>query len=132
VSQCHEVIDWSSNPDTLRATAAFRDEVIHPHIFQQVTFTRAARLSCPSSLSHTLLTRPLCAVPLCLQDGKSLDFLYYFDYLRAYPRDYSSMTSAFAAPSGGGGSGSGKPPMVRVTGGSNTGGGANDDADFEE
>jgi hypothetical protein len=78
----------------------------------------------PQCLTHCALLLRL------LQDGKTLDFLYYFDYLRAYPRDYSSMTSAFAGPAG---SGSGKPPMVKVTGGGrNAGGGANDDADFEE
>ena len=38
IIQSHEVIDWSSNPDTSKAMAAFRDEVIHPHIFQQVNY----------------------------------------------------------------------------------------------
>lgn len=34
--QCHEEIAWSSEPDTLRATTDFRENVIHKHIFAQV------------------------------------------------------------------------------------------------
>ena len=34
--QCHEEIAWSAEPDTVRATTSFRDNVIHPHVFQQV------------------------------------------------------------------------------------------------
>jgi len=34
------------------------------------------------------------------QDAKTLDFLYYFDYLRAYPHNYSDMTKAFGPQNG--------------------------------
>lgn len=53
-----------------------------------------------------------------------MDFLYYFDFLRAYPRDYAAMTSAFNSSGGstsgtigasGASAGNGKPPVVRVT-----------------
>lgn len=34
--QCHEEIAWSSEPNTIRAAAAFRENVIHKHVFEQV------------------------------------------------------------------------------------------------
>lgn len=34
------------------------------------------------------------------QDAKTLDFLYYFDYLRAYPHKYDDMTKAFGPQNG--------------------------------
>jgi len=34
------------------------------------------------------------------QDGKTLDFLYYFDYLRAYPHVYNEMTKPYGPPGG--------------------------------
>ena len=49
-----------------------------------------------------------------------MDFMYYFDFLRAIPRDYSSMTATFSSgtPAAVAGSGGrpGGPPAIKVKG----------------
>jgi hypothetical protein len=100
----------------VRATSAFRDNVIHPHIFQQV---------CPLCVcgDGSPIYRAYCAS----QDGKSLEFLYYLDFLRACPRDYSSMTSAFSSAAKGG------PPAIKITSGPGAAvKGAQNEEDYEE
>lgn len=113
--QSHEEIDWSSSPATLAATSAFRDTVIHPHIFQQV---HAPKCCTPRSLT---CYKRLLLYFFCIQDGKSLDFLYYLDFLRALPKDYAAMTTAYASTSStttsNNSSGRGGPSAVKVTGG---------------
>ena len=91
--QCHEEIAWSSDPETLKLTQAFREGTIHQHIYQQVK---------DGVIFYVLLVHKLTCF-LCFlsnQDGKTLDFLYYFDYLRAYPHVYSEMTKPYGPPGG--------------------------------
>lgn len=61
-------------------------------------------------LSLLLIMRVLCV----LQDGKTLDFMYYFDFVRAYPKDYASMTTTHAYSSSS--TSTGRPPVVKVVG----------------
>jgi hypothetical protein len=101
----------------VRATSAFRDNVIHPHIFQQVLFLSAC----------VMVSRPIYRAYCASQDGKSLEFLYYLDFLRACPRDYSSMTSAFSSAAKGG------PPAIKITSGPGAAvKGAQNEEDYEE
>ena len=62
-------------------------------------------------LSLLLIMRVLCV----LQDGKTLDFMYYFDFVRAYPKDYASMTATHAYSSSSS-TNTGRPPAVKVVG----------------
>ncbi len=97
VAQCHEEIAWSSDPETLKVTQAFREGTIHQHIYQQV---RNELLSFFLLLDFVPELKLIYLRFLFEQDGKTLDFLYYFDYLRAYPHVYSEMTKPYGPPGG--------------------------------
>lgn len=60
--------------------------------------------------------------------------MYYFDFLRAIPRDYSSMTTTFASASTSASSGRpGGPPAIKVKGEAPAQGtAATNEDDFEE
>ena len=63
-------------------------------------------------LSLLLIMLVLCV----LQDGKTLDFMYYFDFVRAYPKDYANMTATHAYSSSSSSTNTGRPPAVKVVG----------------
>jgi len=97
VAQCHEEIAWSSDPETLKVTQAFREGTIHQHIYQQV---RKELLLFLLLLDFVPKLKLMYLRFLFEQDGKTLDFLYYFDYLRAYPHVYNEMTKPYGPPGG--------------------------------
>ena len=63
-------------------------------------------------MSLLLIMHVLCV----LQDGKTLDFMYYFDFVRAYPKDYANMTATHAYSSSSSSTNTGRPPAVKVVG----------------